>query len=325
MPEFDTVVIWNPNARSGDELFPLRADLAGRPGVKLITPSTSDEAQAATQQAADAGARLLIAAGGDGTINAIINALPIWPDHMAMAILPVGTGNDLCRSLEIPLDPLEATGLLWNPIIRRIDLVRAETPNYCRLHANMATGGNTDEVVQNLNDEQKRTWGALCYLPAALGKLTDLTGFDLQIQYDDQPPQQLRAWNVMIGNGRTSAGGVQVAPRADLEDGLLEVVVVLEGSALDIASLAAEYLMGDYLEHERVSYRRARRVRIQSQPPMHFSLDGEVIPEQPVTFTVQPQALPVVVGPRYRSEAKVGPAALARVTPPAFVQTQAGG
>jgi diacylglycerol kinase (ATP) len=108
-----------------------------------------------------------------------------------------------------------------------------------------------------------------------------------------------------VANGRTAAGGFQVAPLANPEDGLLDVIVVRYGDVLDLAGIAARLLAGNYLSSEQVMHRRARHVHIASQPGMWFNVDGELFTSQPITFTVMPQALRVVVGPEYTPSPQV--------------------
>ena len=90
-----------------------------------------------------------------------------------------------------------------------------------------------------------------------------------------------------------------VAPRANPEDGLLDVVVILQGTGLDIARLAARVLAGDYLEDDYVIYDRVAGLTVTSRPGMWFNVDGELRTNEPVTFEVAPAALRVVVGPTY--------------------------
>ena len=102
-----------------------------------------------------------------------------------------------------------------------------------------------------------------------------------------------------MANGRYAAHGWNVASHANPEDGLLDVVIVHSGPFFDLTTVAAQLLAGDYLDSDHVTLRRHRRVRIQSRPEMWFSIDGEPIGEEPITFTVLPRALRVVVGVGY--------------------------
>ena len=92
----------------------------------------------------------------------------------------------------------------------------------------------------------------------------------------------------MLGNGRTSAGGLSVAPRANPEDGLIDVVMVLDGTLLDLATLAGRLLVGDYVDSDLVLLRRARRVDVKAEPPFLFSADGDIVAQGSASFEVQP-------------------------------------
>src|SRR5690606_24544622 len=119
------------------------------------------------------------------------------------------------------------------------------------------------------------------------------------VTLDDQPPRRLDAVNVFVANARSVAGGFLAAPMADIEDGLLDLVVVRSAGLLDLAGVAARLVAGDLTRSDAVSHARARRVRLGSEPPMAFNLDGDVVPEGPIEVTVVPRALPIAVGPGY--------------------------
>ena len=132
--------------------------------------------------------------------------------------------------------------------------------------------------------------------------LPDLTKYRTEIRYDGKAWESVPALNVIVANGRTAGGGTVVAPMANPEDGLLDVVIVRTGTMLQLSGVAARLLAGNYVESDIVTHQRARRVEIKSEPGMWFNVDGELITREPVVFFVEPQALQVVVGPEYKSE-----------------------
>lgn len=296
------LVIWNPSAGSVDGAAELRAELERRPGVTLRETRSTDDA---TELAA-AGGRydLVVAAGGDGTINAVVNGLAGNLTNTRLAVLPLGTGNDFCRTLGLPADPAACVPYLSTERLRPLDLVHVETPSRQSWYINMAAGGNSGQMMEGLSDDIKRRWGPLCYLRGAVDVVTDLVTYRVVLHCDDAPPERFVALNLVLGNGRYSAGGLLVAPKANPEDGLLDLIVILDGSPLDLVGMAAQYLISTYLESDRVLLRRARRVRIESDPVIPFSADGDVLPREPATFTVHPRALPVVVGPEYSARSE---------------------
>ena len=293
-------VVFNPKAGSARAAAALRERLAARPGTTVFEPTSAEETRRAAARARDEGYDCVVAAGGDGTIHAVVNGLA--PDFGAsrLAVLPLGTGNDLRRTLAIPDDPLQALDLLDGGDVRLIDVFRVDAPKQTFYGVNTASGGFSGQVIEAMTDEVKAAWGPLAYLRGAAAALPDLTDYRTTLRLDDGPPESVEALNVIVANGRFAAHGWNVASSADVEDGLLDVIVVKYAPLLDLTAVAAQLLTGDYLDSAGVTHRQAARVRIESKPPLWFSIDGELTGEEPVTFTVVPRVLPVVVGPDYR-------------------------
>ncbi len=103
--------------------------------------------------------------------------------------------------------------------------------------------------------------------------------------------------NLFLANGRTSGGGVPVAPAADLDDGFLDFVLIEDGTPLELASLTADFFLTSFLENNLVTWRRCRSVEIKAATPLPFSADGDVLGEAPARFEIRPDALRVVRGP----------------------------
>jgi diacylglycerol kinase (ATP) len=303
-----TCLILNAHAGLAEAADDVRAALAGRADVRVREPSSADEVRACVADALAAGCDTVVAAGGDGTVHTIVNALAADFDQARLAILPLGTGNDLCRTLAIPADPLAALALLDNGTEHRIDLVRAETAGRSLYCTNVAAGGFTGQMQEALTDDIKARWGPVAYLRGAASVLPNLTDYHTTLNLDDGVTERINALNVLVANGRTAGGGLLVAPRANPEDGLLDVVTVFYRPLLDLTGVAALLLAGDYTRSDHVIHQRARRVRVASTPGMWFSIDGELVTNEPITFTVRPRTLRVLVGPDYTPEpAAAGP------------------
>ncbi|HEX8385694.1 MAG TPA: hypothetical protein VF576_05900, partial [Rubricoccaceae bacterium] len=182
---------------------------------------------------------------------------------------------------------------------RALDVIRYAHEGTGGYAINACAGGFSGAVGEALTDELKSTWGPLAYLVGAVKSLPDLADYHTSISWDGRPPERMDAFNVVVANGRTAAGGRPVAPRANPEDGLLDVVVVRAGSGLDLVRLAARVVAGDYLGDDQIVFNRVRHVRIESTPGMWFNVDGELRTNEPVEFEAVPGALRVVVGPDY--------------------------
>jgi len=294
-----TLVIWNPSAGSADRAIEVKHALQALPQTTICQPRGRDAAiQEAIRQARQ-GARLVIAAGGDGTVNAVAEGLARADTGAALGIIPLGTGNDLARTLEIPPNPQDALEVLQSGVPQRLDLVEVTSSSETRHCSNMITGGNTGRYLQHMTDELKQQWGPLCYLRGVIDVVSDLQVYRIEVCCDGGPPETFDALNVFIANGRCSGGGLAVSPQARLDDGQVDVVIVCDGDAGDIASLTTEYVVGDYLSHELVAFRRARQVRITSDPPMPLTSDGDEIGTTPITAVVNAGSLSVLApGPQ---------------------------
>ena len=244
-------------------------------------------------QAVDDGCQTVVVAGGDGTVNAVVNAvMHLEPQRRPqLGIIPLGTANDFAGTLGVPDEIDQAAALLKTSQLMPVDVVRISADHFERFYANVAAGGNSVRVSEELTDEMKAQWGAYCYLRGALNVLSDLDCFRVTAQIDDEQFRDIGTWAVLVANGRTNAGRIVVAPQASCVDGLLDVVIIRDGSVLGIVDLVSRALLGSYLESEQVIYRQAKTLKLHSVPGMRFTIDGEVIDEEPVQFEVIPGAI----------------------------------
>jgi diacylglycerol kinase (ATP) len=290
----------NARAGSAPAAADLREQLAGQSPYLWREPASAAELRETVAEALAAGCDTLVAAGGDGTVHALVNTLAPHFDRARIGVLPLGTGNDLCRTLAIPLEPFAALEALEAGRERRLDLMRVETPTRRLYCVNVAAGGFTGQIQEAMTEDVKAWWGPLAYLRGAANVLPNLTGYHTHLRLDDRPSQEVEVLNVLVANGRTAGGGLSVAPLANPEDGLLDVITVCYGPLLDLTGVAALLLAGNYLESEWVMHQTARRVEVVSTPGMWFSIDGEPLTQEAITFTLLPRVLRVLVGANYR-------------------------
>jgi diacylglycerol kinase (ATP) len=295
-------IIWNTNAGSAAQQELLAGRLDNERGVRVFQSHSREEAVELARRAMELGVPRIVAAGGDGTVNAIASEIVRSESQSALGILPLGTGNDLARSLGMPLDPEEALYFVLDGSIERIDVIEARSGVQNRIVFNMSTAGNSGRFADSVSDEIKQQWGALAYLRAAVAALRDLTVHRIVVEADDAPPVTLDALNVFVANGRTSGGGFRVAPAASLNDGYLDYMIALDGTASRLTKVAADYAFDRLLENELIVWGRAKSLRLSSTPVLSFSADGEAIDETIDEFRVRPRALPVVVGPEFAGE-----------------------
>jgi len=290
-----TWVIFNGNAGTAGDVDTLRAALARLGRVELRSTNEAGEARTLAQMALAEGADLVVAAGGDGTVNEVVNGLVGGLGRARLGIIPLGTGNDFVRTINIPADMEQAVDVLARGHTRKLDIVRVQSDE-TRYFINVANGGFSGLVDEKLTDEMKASWGPLSYLRGALAALPDLTDYHTFVTFNDEEQHEVAAYNVTIANARYVAKGIPLALRAEPDDGLLDVVIVKAAALSELATLVPQILLGNHLDSDLVTFRRAHKVAVRSSPGMWFNVDGELVGNEPSTFEVVPLALEVVVG-----------------------------
>jgi diacylglycerol kinase (ATP) len=296
-------VICNPSSGGGyydpDEI---RDELEGLE-VDWVQTEGPEDAIGAAEEWSEG---LLIVAGGDGTINDVVNGLGRagFPEGVTLGILPAGTGNDLAATLCIPEDPDLAKDVILQNRGRWLDVARVRSDRIGeRFFINVATGGLGAEISDANDEELKRRWGKLSYLRASLEVARNFDVRELTL-YIDGEERQVEAVNIAVGNCRYTGGGWPATPKANPEDGLLDVVIIENLGVTDLLDLTPAVLgESDYLDSDGVLFVRAKEMRVDTQPPgLEFTVDGEVIGDEPAEFSVIPHSLQVLVGPDYVSE-----------------------
>ena len=296
-------VICNPSSGGGSyDPDEIRDELEGLE-VEWVQTEGPEDAIGAAEEWSEG---LLVVAGGDGTINDVVNGLGRagFPEGVTLGILPAGTGNDLAATLCIPEDPDLAKDVILQNRGRWLDVARVRSDGIGeRFFINVATGGLGAEISYANDEELKRRWGKLSYLRASLEVARTFDVRELML-YIDGEERQVEAVNVAVGNCRYTGGGWPATPKANPEDGLLDVVIIENLGVTDLLNLTPAVLAeSDYLDSDGVLFVRAKEIRVDTQPPgLEFTVDGEVIGNEPAQFSVLPRALKVIVGPEYVPE-----------------------
>jgi diacylglycerol kinase (ATP) len=248
------------------------------------------------REAAATGRDLVVALGGDGTLNEVVNGLAAsGAAGPELAILPFGTGRDTIRTYGIPKRAERALELLQGGHTRTIDLGRAtfRTPEGegSRWYINIGSCGLTGAAAERAQRTSKRLGGTPSFLYAIVATFAAWRNVPFRIVVDDQPALELVANNVICANGRVFGGGIRICPQAEPDDGLLDVLVWGDVGKLDLAFNLPRLYRGTHLGHSKVTVTRARRVRVETSRPLPVELDGELPGTTPATFEIVPQAL----------------------------------
>ena len=220
-------IILNPNARQGDRIDEVRELLASWPEAQLVVTESGGHAAGLAEAAAQDGCATVVAAGGDGTLGEVLHGLDGHLDRVSVGLLPLGTGNDLARTLGISPDLHDAFEQLRAAEPTPIDVMRYRCGDRSGLFLNVAAGGFSGEVDERLTSELKQFWGPLAYLRAALETLPELSPYRLRLELDGEE-ETLDALNVVVANGRfvevegsvdsSSGSAVLVATKLKFED-----------------------------------------------------------------------------------------------------------
>jgi diacylglycerol kinase (ATP) len=289
-----TVVILNPEAGSVKDAAAFVRRIRHLPDVAVRLTARKGDAVRFARTALRKGCETIVAAGGDGTLNEVVNGIGTTKSDVRLGLIPLGTGNDFARTLGLPTDLDEAIAVLAAGHTRAIDLVQV-TSDRVRYFVNVSAGGFSGLVNEKLTPAMKKTWGPLAYLRSAVAALPQLRAYRTKVSFNKKKPLTLSLYNVVIANGRYVAGGRLIAPKASIDDGLLDIILIKERSAAELALLAAKVALGHHLSSDAIVFRRAAKVTVNSRPGMWFNVDGELVGNEPATFEVLPRALQFVV------------------------------
>ena len=224
---------------------------------------------------------LVVVAGGDGTFNRALNALKDRLVDVIFGLVPMGTGNDLARTLGLPRDADSAARVVVAGGERVVDVWRARSRRVDRLFINACMGGFPVEVNAAIDDDLKRRFGPLAFWVGGAKAASELTRYDVTIGGRSVPDCVAAG----VGNGRTCGGGIKMWPEADPSDGLLEACALRADGVADALKLAATVKSGGHVRLEDVEMLRGERIEVTSDPPIAFNIDGELVGlESPVVF-----------------------------------------
>lgn len=256
-----------------------------------LTTGPGDAARIAGQ-ATEKGYDLVIAAGGDGTINQVINGL--GGADIPLGIIPLGTGNVLAHELGIPTkDIARALRVIQHRRIRRVDLGAANGTRFLL----MAGLGLDAHVIDAVSPRFKDVLGTMAYAPAAIEQLFKYSPTRLRLVFGNGSEYTATAYGIVVANCGSYAYNFRIATEAVFDDGLLDVMVFETTPAKKFRLLgqALEAVFQQRITDPNVTYFKTSTLRIESDPPVKLQLDGDVCWEGDADIRVLPRALSLVV------------------------------
>ncbi|NEU31702.1 diacylglycerol kinase [bacterium LRH843] len=250
-------------------------------GYETSTHATTGEgcAKRAAQKASERGFDLVIAAGGDGTIFEVVNGLAHLKRRPMLGLIPAGTTNDFARALGIPRDIEKACDVLCGDHVEPIDIGKIND----RYFINIAAGGTLTELSYEVPIKMKTAIGQLAYYIKGIEKLPQITPTEVRIEYDGKLYEG-EIMMFLISNTNSVGGFEKLAPDASLQDGMFDFIIVEKLSFPELLHLATLTLRGEHLNHPKVTYVQANRIKINAKGKMQLNLDGEYGGNLPAEF-----------------------------------------
>ena len=289
------LLIYNPNAGNG--MFKSNLDLIVekfQEKGKLVVPVRG--AVPALLDKVFASAReekitKVVAAGGDGTINQVVNAMMRSGCDVPLAIFPAGTANDFAYYFDLPHD-----------IEGMIDVALSEHYTYAdvgkaneKYFVNVAALGFLVDVSQKTDPNIKNTLGVISYYLKGMSEIPNLRPISVKVQTNGETISE-KIYFMLIMNGRSAGGFKRIAPAAEVNDGLLDVMMFKEMSVLDLPPLLFNVLVGDHTENENVVSFRTDKLYIEADQEVGTDVDGETGPDLPIAIELLPRAIRICTG-----------------------------
>lgn len=298
-------LVANPSAGGGRGELALavatRALAAAGWQLDIVRTEEAGQAHLAASKAVQQGQEAVVVAGGDGTINEVVNALASTPT--ALGVIPAGTGNVLAREMGLPSSPEEACQVLLSgrPIevdLGKVSFTNEQGRNDSRYFLSMAGVGFDAKVVQAVKETVKARLGVWAYVVTVLKEAFRRPISHLTIHLDGKAIET-DAWLLVFANAASYAWRLRMCPGAKMDDGLLDLCLFLHSSPLGYLRQFFGTLLRAHPVNAGIPSLRFREARIEAEPPLPVQLDGDLQGTTPITVSVAPLALRIIApGPR---------------------------
>ncbi|SER64623.1 diacylglycerol kinase [Gracilibacillus ureilyticus] len=267
-------IIYNPT--SGREGFKKElADVLRRfeeAGYETSAHATTCEGDAinAAKIAVERKFDIIVAAGGDGTINEVIHGIAEQEYRPKLGIIPGGTTNDFARALGIPRDINKAVDIILEHNIRPLDIGKVNEHYFM----NIAGGGKLTELTYEVPSKLKTMIGQLAYYLKGIEMLPSLKPTKVRIEYDGKLFEE-EIMLFLVSNTNSVGGFEKLAPEAKMDDGLFDLVILKKTNLAEFIRIATLATRGAHLDDKNIFYTKANRVKVYTEDKMQLNLDGE--------------------------------------------------
>jgi len=246
------------------------------------------------------GAELVVAVGGDGTLNETVNGVLRAGGGATVATLPIGTGMDFVRTYGIPTRFDDAVRVAVDGAVRTIDVGRVRYRSWAgteeeRFFDNVSSAGMSGAVAQRANAMSKALGGRATFFYALVRVFFEWENTEVVVTLDGGEQRAGRMHDVIVANGIWHGGAMKLAPAASPEDGLFDVVLIGDITKADFVRTAPKLYSGTYLAHPKIETLRSSGVSVAAPQPLQIELDGEQVGTTPARWQVVPGALRVRV------------------------------
>ena len=283
------LMLVNPNARRGNHAVePIAGRLRFRGLEVAVERFKSPDELAAHIARRRHDVDMAIVCGGDGTMNAAAPA--ILETGLPMGIIPMGTANDLARTLHIPDSLQQAADIIADGHTRRIDIGLVND----RPFFNVASIGLSAQLANKLSPDVKRRWGRLGYALTALQLVANVRPFSAEI-VSNGTVTTVKSLQIAVGNGRYYGGGTVVEADARIDDGTLDLYSLETGDVLKLFLMLRAFRKGTHGTWTEVRTERGDGFEIRTRHPQPINLDGDLVTQTPARFEIRPKAVAVFV------------------------------
>ncbi|HEY0868354.1 MAG TPA: diacylglycerol kinase family protein [Fimbriimonas sp.] len=253
--------------------------------------TTPGATTALAENAVKHGSDVVVACGGDGTLMQVASALV--GTGVTFGMVPLGTGNDFCRTLGLGTDVDLAVSTLFEGEEQSVDVGRWDCEGRTGIFLNIAGSGFDAAVAERINAGYRFLRGTPAYLAAVFETLITFRGTRFRVCIDEETCDT-DAMLCAVANAQSYGGGMRVAPDAEIDDGLFDVVVVERVGRVEFMRTLPKVFHGAHKTHPKVRIFRGCKVSIESDRPLLVLADGEKIGSTPVSFAMEPRALKIL-------------------------------